>query len=184
MRELVILMLITAALAWCADHVTMGPMNHAQRHRLVFCTLLIIILLAGFAGLRTQCNDTEAYRYAYELITEGSWKMTDKSVGANPLFNWINYQLKICGVSTQNFLMFWAFLTVACYFIFVHRYSADYPLTVFLLFTTGCYTFVFAGIKQAAAVGIAVIAVTFALKRKWFFFIAGVLIASLIHHIR
>lgn len=108
MRELVILMLITAALAWCADHVTMGPMNHAQRHRLVFCTLLIIILLAGFAGLRTQCNDTEAYRYAYELITEGSWKMTDKSVGANPLFNWINYQLKICGVSTQNFLMFLA----------------------------------------------------------------------------
>lgn len=181
MRELVILMLITAALAWCAEHVTMGPMNHAQRHRLVFCTLLIIILLAGFAGLRTQCNDTEAYRYAYELITEGSWKMTDKSVGANPLFNWINYQLKICGVSTQNFLMFWAFLTVACYFIFVHRYSADYPLTVFLLFTTGCYTFVFAGIKQAAAVGIAVITVTFALKRKWFFFIAGVLIASLIH---
>ena len=48
MRELVILMLITAALAWCADHVTMGPMNHAQRHRLVFCTLLIIILLAGW----------------------------------------------------------------------------------------------------------------------------------------
>ena len=46
MRELVILMLITVALAWCADHVTMGPMNHAQRHRLVFCTLLIIILLA------------------------------------------------------------------------------------------------------------------------------------------
>ena len=77
--------------------------------------------------------------------------------------------------------MFWAFLTVACYFIFVHRYSADYPLTVFLLFTTGCYTFVFAGIKQAAAVGIVVIAVTFALKRKWVFFIAGVLIASLIH---
>ena len=137
MRELVILMLITAALAWCADHVTMGPMNHAQRHRLVFCTLLIIILLAGFAGLRTQCNDTEAYRHAYELITEGSWKMTDKSVGANPLFNWINYQLKICGVSTQ--------------------------------------------FKQAAAVGIAVITVTFALKRKWGFFIAGILIASLIH---
>ena len=142
MRELVILMLITVALAWCADHVTMGPMNHAQRHRLVFCTLLIIILLAGFAGLRTQCNDTEAYRHAYELITEGSWKMTDKSVGANPLFNWINYQLKICGVSTQNFLMFWAFLTVGCYFIFAHRYSVDYPLTVFMLIKTGSYTFV------------------------------------------
>ena len=49
MRELVILMLITVALAWFADHVTLGPVNPNRRHRLIFCTLLIIILLAGFA---------------------------------------------------------------------------------------------------------------------------------------
>lgn len=181
MRELVILMLITVALAWCADHVTIGPVNPDRRHRLIFCTLLIIILLAGFAGLRTRCNDTGAYRHGYELITESSWDESDKSVGSNPLFNRINYHLKMHGVSTQNFLMFWAFLTVGCYIIFVHGYSANYPLTIFLLFTTGCYTFAFAGIKQAAAVGIAVIAVMLALKKKWILFIAGVLIAALIH---
>lgn len=181
MRELVILMLITVALAWCADHVTLGPVNPNRRHRLIFCTLLIIILLAGFAGMRTRCNDTGAYRHGYELITESSWEASDKSVGSNPLFNRINYHLKMHGVSTQNFLMFWAFLTVGCYIIFVHGYSANYPLTIFLLFTTGCYTFAFAGIKQAAAVGIAVIAVMLALKKKWILFIAGVLIAALIH---
>ncbi len=181
MRELVILMLITVALAWCADHVTLGPVNPNRRHRLIFCTLLIIILLAGFAGLRTRCNDTGAYRHAYELIAENSWDIADKSVGANPLFNWINYQLKLHGVSTQNFLMFWAFLTVGCYIIFMHGYSANYPLTIFLLFTTGCYTFAFAGIKQAAAVGVAAIAVMFALKKKWVPFVACVLVAALIH---
>lgn len=181
MRELVILMLITVALAWFADHVTFGPVNPNRRHRLIFCTLLIIILLAGFAGLRTRCNDTGAYRYGYELITESSWEASDKSVGSNPLFNWINYQLKTHGVSTQNFLMFWAVLTVGCYVVFVHCYSVNYPLTVFLLFTTGCYTFAFAGIKQAAAVGIAVIAVMFAPKKKWVPFVACVLIAALIH---
>ncbi len=181
MRELVILMLITVALAWFADHVTPGSMNPNRRHRLIFCTVLIVILLAGFAGLRTHCNDTGAYRYSYELITENSWDATDKSVGANPLFNWVNYQLKMHSVSTQNFLMFWAFLTVGCYIIFVHGYSANYPLTIFLLFTTGCYTFAFAGIKQAAAVGIAVIAVMFALKKKWIPFVVCVLVAALIH---
>ena len=181
MRELVILMLITVALAWCADHVTIGPVNPDRRHRLIFCTLLIIILLAGFAGLRTRCNDTGAYRHGYELITESSWDESDKSVGSNPLFNRINYHLKMHGVSTQNYLMFWAFLTVGCYITFVHSYSANYPLTIFLLFTTGCYTFAFAGIKQAAAVGVAVIAVMLALKKKWILFIAGVLIAALIH---
>mgnify|MGYP002518705397 FL=1 len=181
MRDLVTLMLMAVALAWCADHIEPMSVNSYRRHRLVFCTLLIIILLAGFAGLRTHCNDTGAYRHGYELITENSWSIADKSVGANPLFNWINYQLKMYSVSTQNFLMFWAFLTIGCYIIFVHRYSANYPLTVFLLFTTGCYTFAFAGIKQAAAVGIAVIAVMLALKKKWLLFAACVLIAALIH---
>ncbi len=181
MRELVVLMLMAVALAWCADHVTLGPMNPNRRHQLILCTVLIVILLAGFAGLRIHCNDTGAYRHSYELITESSWDAADKSVGANPIFSWINYQLKMHGVSTQNFLMFWAFLTVGCYIIFVHGYSANYPLTIFLLFTTGCYTFAFAGIKQAAAVGIAAIAVMFALKKNWIPFVACVLIAALIH---
>ena len=181
MQDLVILMLITVALAWCSDHVTLGTVDTNRRNRLIFCTILIVVLLAGFAGLRTHCNDTYAYRHAYELITENSWDVADKSVGANPLFNWINYQLKMHGISTQNFLMFWAVLTVGCYVAFLHSYSVNYPLTVFLLFTTGCYTFAFAGIKQAAAVGIAVIAVMFALKKKWILFAASILVATLIH---
>ena len=167
MRELAVLMLIAVALAWCADHVTVGPVNPNRRHRMIVCTLVIIILLAGFAGLRTHCNDTGAYRHGYELINERSWEASDKSVGSNPLFNWVNYQLKMRGVSTQNFLMFWAFLTVGCYIAFVHRYSANYSLTIFLLFTTGCYTFA--------------IAVMFALRKKWLLFLAGVAVATLIH---
>ena len=181
MTDLITLMIITVALAWCADHVSFGPVNPNKRHRLILCTLIILILLAGFAGLRTHCNDTRAYCHAYELITDSTWENANKSIGANPLFNWINSRLKLDGVSTQNFLMFWAFLTVGCYIIFVQRYSVNYPLTIFLLFTTGCYTFVFAGIKQAAAVGIAVIAVMFALKKKWIPFVLLVLVATLIH---
>ena len=181
MTDLVILMLAAIALAWCADHMGFGPADSEKRHRLILCSIVIFILLAGFAGLRTHCNDTGAYRHGYELITESSWKESDKSVGANPLFNWVNYQLKMHGVSTQNFLMFWAVLTVGCYVIFVHHYSVNYPLTVFLLFTTGCYTFVFAGIKQAAAVGVALIAVMFGLKRKWLIYVVGILTATLIH---
>ena len=181
MTDLITLMIITIALAWCADHVSFGPVNPNKRHRLILCTLIILVLLAGFAGLRTHCNDTGAYKHAYELVTEETWSEADKSIGANPLFNWINSRLKLDGVSTQNFLMFWAFLTVGCYIIFVQRYSVNYPLTIFLLFTTGCYTFAFAGIKQAAAVGIAVIAVMFALKKKWIPFVLLVLVATLIH---
>ena len=44
MRDLVTLMLITIALAWCADHVTVRPLQPGRRHRLVFCTLVILVL--------------------------------------------------------------------------------------------------------------------------------------------
>lgn len=74
MRDLVILMLITIALAWCADHVAFGPAKHNRHQRLIVCTVVIIILLAGFAGLRTRCNDTVTYRYYYKLLTENYGK--------------------------------------------------------------------------------------------------------------
>lgn len=181
MTDLVLLLIITMLLAKCAHRSDLRYENCRNRKRALLFTVLIIILLAGFAGLRTQYNDTGAYRHGYELITESSWEESDKSIGSNPLFNWVNCQLKMHGVPTQDFLMFWAFVTVGCYMLFCSKYASDYPLTVFLLFTTGCYTFVFAGIKQAAAVGIALIAVMLALKRRWLLFIGCVLTAAFIH---
>lgn len=181
MIDYVKLLLLAVAVAWCADHASRKRTNAGQRRRLIICTLVLLVLLAGFAGLRTRCNDTGAYRHSYEMLTEGSWAASDKQLGSNPLFNWVNYRLKLAGVSTQNFLMFWAFLTVGCYLLFLHRYSADYPLTVFLLFTTGCYPFVFAGIKQAAAIGFAVLAVMFWLRKKRILYLLCVIIATLLH---
>lgn len=182
MRELVILMLMAIALAWCADHVTLGPVNPSRRHRLFFCTLLIIVLLAGFAGLRIRCNDTGTYRHGYNLLqTRGYLESLDYSIGANPLFNVINYFLKCNHVSTQNFLMFWAFLTVGCYIAFFHRYAKNYPLTMFLFCVTGVYTFCFAGIKQAAAIGISLIGVMLFLREHKIGYILCIMTAAFIH---
>ena len=181
MTDLVVLMLTSMAMAWCADHVVWKRESVKKGHRMAVFSVAITVLMAGFAGLRTRCNDTGAYKHGYELITEGSLENIDINIGSNPLFNAINYWLKTNGVSTQNFLMFWAVVTVACYILFVHLYSSDYPLTIFLLFTTGCYTFVFAGIKQAAAIGIAALGTIFALKKKWLLFALCIVTASLIH---
>lgn len=57
--ELVVLMLIAVALAWCADHVTVRPVNPNRRHRMIVCTLVIIILLAG---VRWTENALQRYR--------------------------------------------------------------------------------------------------------------------------
>ena len=138
MTDLITLSLIAVVLAWCADHILLRPIEpvpeEGVRHRQIFLTVVIIILLAGFAGLRTRCNDTGAYKHGYELLnTDGYLESLNKSIGSNPLFNLINYFLKLNNVSTQNFLMFWAFLTVGCYVAFCHRFAESYALSVFLL---------------------------------------------------
>lgn len=182
MAEYFGLLLIAVAVAWCGDNVTLSAAYRLKRKRLITCTAVLIILLAGFAGLRTRCNDTGAYRRAYELINEySSYSDINTDIGDNPLFNIINLFLKKQGVPTQSFLMFWAFVTMGCYVMLLHKYSASYSLSIFLLFTTGCYGFVFAGIKQAAAMGLCAIAVIFALKKKWLPYLACIALATGIH---
>ena len=182
MADYFALMLISVAVAFGGDKLTLGSEYRNKHRRLIICSLVIFILLAGFAGLRTRCNDTGTYKHGYELISpEQGYDDIAWDIGSNPLFNVVNIWLKTGGISTQNFLMFWALVTVGCYIIFVHKYSSDYAISIFLLFTTGCYGFVFAGIKQAAAVGIALIGVMYALKKKWVPYAVCIAIATLIH---
>ena len=104
MRELVILMLVAVALAWCADHVTIRPLNKQKMHRQFLFSIAIFILLAGFAGLRKWYNDTETYRYAYEAMNcfPAYWKTVKFDLGSNFGFGIINAWLKTGGVTSQN----------------------------------------------------------------------------------
>ena len=135
MADYFALMLISVAVAFGGDKLTLGSEYRNKHRRLIICSLIIFILLAGFAGLRTRCNDTGTYKHGYELISpEQGYDDIAWDIGSNPLFNVVNIWLKTGGVSTQNFLMFWALVTVGCYIIFVHKYSSDYAISIFLLY--------------------------------------------------
>lgn len=183
MRELVILMLVAVALAWCADHVTIRPLNKQKMHRQFLFSIAIFILLAGFAGLRKWYNDTETYRYAYEAMNcfPAYWKTVKFDLGSNFGFGIINAWLKTGGVTSQNFLMFWALIVVGLHLFFLHKYSANYALSVFLLFTTGTFLFMCAAIKQTAAVAIGLLAIHFFIKKQYAVYVLLVFLASTIH---
>lgn len=183
MRELVVLMLIAVALAWCADHVTVRPLNGKKNHRQMLFSIALFVLLAGFVGLRKWYNDTETYRYAYEAMNAFPkyWDDVRFGLGSNFGFGLINAWLKTKGIISQDFLMFWAVVVVGLHLFFLYKYSTDYPLSLFLLFATGAFTFLCAAIKQTAAVGFCLVATHFFLKKKNTLFILFVLLAATIH---
>lgn len=89
-------------------------------------------------------------------------------MGSNFGFDIINAWLKTEGIISQDFLMFWAVIVVGLHLFFLYRHSENFPLAIFLLFTTGAFSFMCAAIKQTAAVAICLLAVHFFLKKSLF----------------
>lgn len=182
--SIVVVALILAALAEWNSTYEIGPYGekvYIKKDRFFFTIMAIVLFV--FVGLRTSYNDTTAYTHAYERMASNmsvfeniSWE-----IGDNPGFNASNAMLKILGVSTQNFLMFYAMITVGIYVWFLRKYTSNIWFTVFLFFTMGCYTFTMAAIKQCVAVAFCLLAVDRSIQKKWLSFAFWIFLACTFH---
>lgn len=175
-------------LAWLSDNQSVyecgssGEKIYIRKDKLFF--IILLFSMAVFVGLRIWCNDTATYRYGYEhsisatgnIFNGISWKIAD-----SPAFAIVNTILKHIGFSSQDFLMFYSFLTNGLYLWFVRKHSSNIWLSVFLLWTMGIYLFSAAGMRQAVAIAIALIGVDRALMKKWISFVIWVVIAGFFH---
>ena len=147
-------------------------------------TMVLVLYLGIFCGLRTWYNDTVTYIGVYETLTptldhfveDGTYTFAS-GIG----FSFLNSLMKTIGFSTQDFLMFYSVITTACYVRFVRKHTNNVPFAVFLMFTTGFYTFVFAAIKQCMATAICLIGLEFLMQKKKALYILFVFLASLFH---
>ncbi len=147
-------------------------------------TLMLVILLGVFCGLRTWYNDTITYIGIYESLTPTLKNFAEENTytfAQGIGFAYLNSIMKTLGFSTQDYLMFYSMVTTVCYVSFVRKHTENFPLAVFLMFTTGFYTFAFAAIKQCMATAICLVGVEYLFKRKHLLFTLFVAIASLFH---
>lgn len=163
------------------DFNKFGDKIYRHKEKIFFFLMAVVVIV--FVGLRTSYNDTETYRYSYELMPTGMGNILnlDLSLGSNPGFNILNTILKTIGFSTQDFLMIYAVVTVGIYFWFVRKYSDNIWLSVFLFFTMGCYTFTMAAIKQCVAVAFCLVGIDRLLREKKISFVFWILLASTFH---
>lgn len=187
MSKLLPVFIFSLIMAYISDkraHIDFNKFgDKIYRHKEKIFFFLMAVVAIVFVGLRTSYNDTETYRYSYELMPTGMGNILnlDLSLGSNPGFNILNTILKTIGFSTQDFLMIYAVVTVGIYFWFVRKYSDNIWLSVFLFFTMGCYTFTMAAIKQCVAVAFCLVAIDRLLREKKISFVFWILLASTFH---
>lgn len=184
MTKLWILLAATLIMAFLVDYrdQELSFNGHQRRERLVTC--LLILVFGFFCGLRTWGNDTVTYMQMYEQIP--AWDEYRQKTNTYEFAHGIGFGvvlslLKTMEFSTQDYLMFFAFATAIPYVLFVRKYSQSMVFGVFLMLTTGFYTFSMAAIKQCMATAICLLALMAATDRKWVLYGLLVALASLFH---
>lgn len=168
MSKLWILLSVSLILAFFIEYRDRVLLQKKGRLDRLF-TFLLILLLGTFCGLRTWYNDTVTYLQMFNGAVSVSEFF---SSGEADLAHGWGFELLTCiikelGFTSQDYLMFYSFLTVTPYVLFVRRYCPNFIFGVFLMFTTGFYSFALAAIKQCMATGLCLLAVMAALDRKW-----------------
>lgn len=183
MWKLVPVVAISLALALFSDLFSRkDPMKNRYVYQEKFLWLFIIVAMSVFAGLRVSYNDTKTYLESYTYLTNSNFDFSnaDWNMGSNPGFEVVNILLKSLGLSENGYLMIFAFVTYAIYIWFIHKYSTDFFMSMFL-FVCLVFTFPLAAIKQCVAVAFCLVAVDKAINKKWFWFVFWILIAETFH---
>ena len=184
MNKLWIMLAVSLAMAWIVEERDRELRYRGFRRRERLVTGLLTLILIFFSGLRIWGNDTTIYIEIYELLIPTIDKLNASnipSVSEGFGFFYLNSLLKTLGFSAQDYLMFFAVVTVIPYVLFVRKHSVSLVFGVFLMFTTGFYTFSMAAIKQAMATGLCLMAVDAALDRKWWRYSLWLVAAMLFH---
>lgn len=158
-----------------------GNKKYIKKDRL--CFFILFLAMSIFVGLRTHYNDTDTYKYAYELMGNSlsSLRSINLSIGENPGFVVLNTIFRTLNISTQSFLMIYSLITNGIYLWFIRKYSNNYILSIFLYTTMGIYTFTMAAIKQCVAVAFCLVATDRAINKESIRAVFWVLLATTFH---
>ena len=182
MGPLYLLLGSCTALAYLYEHSYVSTLQGPKKSRFIYFVLMTILIC--FGGFRGQYNDTWTYRDVYTYVVNPfpeAWDTIPTELGENPAFFLVMSFLKTYNVEVHLFLFFFFFWTTLFFMKFIKKYASNFTLTIYFFITMGSYLFNMAAIKQCMATAICLVAIPFAIDKKWIRYFLLVCIASLFH---
>lgn len=146
--------------------------------KIIYYAILISLIL--FSGMRTTYNDTTAYTHAFTLtdVSNISLSTLFEGYGGFTLLQQLIY--KYISVDPQMLLLVVSVIVNVLFFSFIRKHCDYFSESLFLYFI-GTYLFSMAGMKQAIAMAISLVAIEKLINRKYIGFVFSILIAMLFH---
>ena len=158
---------------------------HFMRRRSDIFLIVVIAWMTCFSFLRTAYNDTGNYIYDFYNLTDPIDQYLSESnllkVGDNPLF--YLYQTIVHELTNDYHILFFfpAFFNSIAVVKFFKKYSTNTAFTLLIFYSIGTYVMYIAAMKQSIAVGILLIALPYAIDKKYVKFYILVFFAMLFH---
>lgn len=152
--------------------------KHDFVSKTVYFAVLTSVVL--FSAMRTKYNDTTAYTHAFTMtdISTISLKTLTEGYGGFTLLQQLIY--KYISIDPQMLLLVISIIINVLFFSFIRKHCDYFSESVFLYFI-GTYLFSMAGMKQAIAMAISLVAIEKLINRKYIGFVFFILIAMLFH---
>lgn len=145
---------------------------------LLYILMLIPIIL--FAALRTTYNDTSTYMYGFTLVDENDLRLSEFF---EPYGGFEVYQKVIkhfISDDPQALIVVTAIILNILFISFIARYSKKFALSIYL-YLIGNYIFGMAGMKQALAMAVSLLAIENMVKKKYIRALLWLLFACTFH---
>ena len=145
---------------------------------------IMIVLAAGFVGLRASYNDTYTYRQIYEKmdVSRPIFETVNFfDLSTSPGFVFVNYLMRHANITTEGYIMIYSLFDVGVVLWFIRRHTNTIAFSTFFFFATGIYTFSMAAIMQTTALAFCLLAVDRMLERKYLMFLLLMVFGILFH---
>lgn len=183
MLRLVIMIFGCTVLAYLSErnNQKIAGTDNVRKER-IFSFILICWMIL-FSGLRTFYNDTHTYLKSFresaffpDILKNFNWDL-----GNNPGFKILTAIFRTYTDNGNTYLLFASVVSLGISMGFVHKYTTNYPVSVFLFFTLGYFLFTMAAVKQTIAISIGLLAILAFFRGKKILYVVLILFASLFH---
>lgn len=183
----------TVFLLWLSDlsdsRHTVNRLAQTGRHHFMLrrsdlFMALAIFWLTSFSFLRTRYNDTETYIFSYQnaqSVADGIANGTFTDWTGNPLSMLYRSAMRELTENYHIYFLFPAFLSSFSVVKLLKRYSVHPGFSLLIFFSLGTYALYIAALKQCLAIFFLLMAIPYAIDRKYVRFYLLVLVAILFH---
>lgn len=158
--------------------------RHFMLRRSDLFIILVVVWMTNFAFLRTGYNDTYTYRVFFEeaqSLADGFANGTFTDWFGNPLSMLYRSLTREMTDNYHIYFFFPAFMSSFAVIKLCKRYSVNPAFSLLIFYSVGVYLMYMAALKQCMAVFFVIIAIPYALDKKYVRFYLWLLVACLFH---